>query len=144
MKFNLEETVTGADLKPGAVLLFFSREQMSEILAKLGEHNVFIDAFTVEETQGIMAIFPTEEIADLPELSYCDSIEKEVFRLTLRGHRLTEGKGLAALWESVLTDAGISIRLSCSNCAGITHYLPESARKTVLELLERTFGIRAV
>ncbi len=144
MKFNLEETVTGADLKPGATLLFFPREQMPELLKKLGERKVFIDSFIVDETQGTMAIFPQNKTTDFAELLDGVSVENEVFRLTLRGHRLTEGKGLAALWESVLADQEIFPRLSCSNCSGITHYFPESARQTVLQLLDRTFGIRAV
>ena len=144
MKFNLEETITGADLKPGATLLFFPRERLSKILKTLGEQKVSIDAFFIRETKGIMAIFPLDEIPNLPELLDCDSIEPNAFRLTLHGHRLTEGKGLAALWESVLLDQNIPPVLSASNCSGITHYFPESARKTVLELLDRTFGIRAV
>ena len=144
MKFNLEETVTGVDLKPGATLLFFPRERMPELLKKLEDINVFIDAFTIDQAKGVMAIFPQENDLNLSELLDDISIEKEVFRLTLRGHRLTEGKGLATLWESVLADQKIPPRLSCSNCAGITHYFPESERETVLQLLDRTFGIRAV
>ncbi len=144
MKFNLKETVVGADITPGAVLLFFPRERMNELFQRLEEQKVFIDAFTADETRGVMAIFPQRKGADFSELLDGVTVETEVFRLTLRGHRLTEGKGLAALWESVLSDAKIPLPLACSNCGGVTHYLPEAARNTVLTLLERTFGIRAV
>lgn len=145
MKFNLEETVTGVDLHPGAVLLVFPRDGMTEVLKLLGTDSALVDAFVVDRQRVTMAVYFPED-APSPEelLSKGVIVEPGYFRLTLQGHRLTEGKGLAALWESVLADEKIPLRLSCSDCAGITQYLPDSAKNAVLELLNRTFGIKAV
>lgn len=145
MKFNLEETVTGADLRSNASLLVFDRENLREILLLLENRSVAPDAFVVDRERVTMAVFfpdgaPTSEMWNThPILT-----EDGYFRLTLQGHRLTEGKGLAALWSSVLTDENIPIRLSCSDCGGVVQYLPDAARETVLRLLNRTFGIRGV
>ncbi len=145
MKFNLEETVTGVDLRPGASVLVFSRDQLTEVLRSLEEKKASVDAFAVDRQRVTAAVFfpegtdPSEALLGRGVLS-----EGGFFRLTLRGRRLTEGKGLAALWESVLADERIPLRLSCSDCNGITQYLPDSAKNAVLELLHRTFGIRAV
>ncbi len=145
MKFNLEETVTGADLRPGAILLVFPRERLTEILNTLGEQCISVDAFVVDREKVTMAVYFPEDAGTPDGLSEQDLIvEQNYFRLTLRGHRLTEGKGLAALWESVLADENIPLRLSCSDCSGITQYLPDSAKNVVLELLNRTFGIQGV
>ncbi len=145
MKFNLEETVTGADLRPGAVLLVFPRERLTEILRKLQERTISVDAFVVDRERVTMAVYFSEDPGNCGDFSEKDLIvEQNYFRLTLRGHRLTEGRGLAALWESVLSDERIPLRLSCSDCSGITQYLPDSAKNAVLELLNRTFGIQGV
>ncbi|MBO5249043.1 MAG: hypothetical protein J6B54_07170 [Clostridia bacterium] len=145
MKFNLEETVTGADLRNNASLLVFAREKLREILLLLETQNVAPDAFVVDRERVTMAVFfpdgtpPSETWSTHQVLA-----EDGYFRLTLQGHRLTEGKGLAALWDSVLADENIPLRLSCSDCGGVVQYLPDAARDTVLQLLNRTFGIRGV
>lgn len=146
MKFNLEETVTGADLRSGAVILTFSRDQSSEILTLLGRSEVSVDAFVVDRKRVTAAVFFPEE-----EKAQCEALirqgvtaESGYFRLMLKGSRLTEGRGLAALWESVLSDEKIPVRIACADCTGITQYLPVSTRPAVLDLLNRTFGIKAV
>lgn len=147
MKFNLEETVTGADLRPGAVLLTFPREQLPEVLFLLGKQGVLIDAFVVDRDRVTAAVFfPEEEDPEQREALIRQGITSEAgyFRLILRGSRLSEGRGLAALWETVLAEERIPLRLSCADCNGITQYLPVVSRPAVLSLLDRTFGIKVV
>lgn len=144
MKFNLEETVTGADLRPDGAILTFPRERLLRILDLLKEAKADVDAFTVDRNRVTAAVFFSSPAPLPPLLQEGVSVEHGFFRLTLRGSRLTEGKGLWALWESVLARENIPLRLSCADACGITQYLPDAARPKILALLEQTFGIRRV
>ena len=141
MKFNLEETVTGVDFCPGATLLTFPRASLEEVLLRLTEHGTLPDAFSADAETGTMAVFFE---GDLPTLPLQVLATKGFFRFTLRGLRLTQGTGPAALWSSLLADKGISVPLSCSDCNGITQYLAEAHRPAVEELLRKTFGIQVL
>ncbi len=146
MRFNLEETVNGADLRPNATVLTFSRERLPEVLGYMGEYSVFTDAFVVDRQRVSAVVFFPEDGTDWGDLLLKKGISSEqgYFRLRLRGNRLSEGRGLAALWESVLSEAKVPLRLSCADGCGITQYLPAASRSKVLFLLEQTFGIRVV
>lgn len=144
MKFNLEETVTGADLRPDGAILTFPRNFLPEALDLLSQMRGEVDAFTVDENRVTAAVFFPSKASLSPLLQQGVSVERGFFRLTLRGSRLSEGKGLWALWESLLAKEKIPLRLSCSDACGITQYLPDAARPRILELLHQTFGICAV
>ncbi len=145
MKFNLEETVTGADLCPGVTLLTVPREHVLALIEELELRGVSVDGLQADETQATVAVvwdFPQNGERSLPLSGL--RVEPDCFRLTLQGHRLTDQGGLGALWTSVLTDEGVTPRLTGCFSGGITQYLPESSRRTVLSLLNRTFGVRVV
>lgn len=141
MKFNLEETVTGADFRPNATLLTFPRASLEEVLLRLTEHGTLPDAFSADAETGTMAVFFEGNLPTLPPQVLATT---GFFRFTLRGMRLTQGTGLAALWSSLLADKGIAVPLSCGDCNGITQYLAEAHRPAVEELLHKTFGIQSL
>ncbi|MBQ1272574.1 MAG: hypothetical protein IIY12_03660 [Clostridia bacterium] len=144
MKFNLEETVRGAELCAGFSLLSVPRDQFVLLLQYLEESSLPPEGLSGDSEQGI-AVVPSD--GDLPESIRSlqgVSVISDVFRLTLQGHRLSEDGGLGKLWESVLADHHLTPLLSGAFAGGIVSYFPESAKEGVLELLHRTFGIRAV
>ncbi len=145
MKFNLEETVTGADLSPGLVLLKVPRNQFVVLLERLEENSIPVEGLLGDLEQGMAVVRGdlspyAEALRSIPGLA----LEPEYFRLTLRGHRLYGETGLGKLWNSLLADRGISPVLSDASSGGITQYFPEAARELVLTLLKSTFGILAV
>lgn len=146
MKFDPEESVTGASFRPDAVLLIFSRGRLQEVLEVLEREGIAVDSFLVERERVTAAVFFPEGRSDLPDALFRQGILSEdgFFRLILRGSRLSEGRGIAALWESVLAREQIPVRLACSDSTGVTQYLPTARRFAVSELLNRTFGIRSL
>ena len=145
MKFDRSEQITGADLTPGAVLLSFFRARLTDVLEALERLKLQPDAFVIDRQRGTVALFPEgEEDLRRALLPLGAVTEGGYFRLLLRGHRLSDGRGLAGLWESVLAHHEIPLRLSCSDSTGITQYLPLTSRPAVLALLEQTFNIRVV
>ena len=137
MKFNLEETVTGADFRPNAALLTLPRTLLEGVLQTLTENNVLPDAFSADGDEAVLAVF-WETPVPLPESV---TVTEGFFRLTLQGRWLSRGTGSEALWTSVLADNGIRIPLSCADCNGITQYLADVHRPAVKALLRKTFGV---
>ena len=145
MKFDRNEAVTGADLTAGVVLLTLPRVRMTEVLDRLEQEPLQVDAFVIDRQRVTAAVFPSDEESLRRALLPLGAVtEGGYFRLLLRGRRLSDGRGLAGLWESVLAHHQIPLRLSCSDGEGITQYLPLTSRPAVLALLEQTFNIRVV
>ena len=140
MKFNLEETVTGAEIRDGAVLLEYPARELTSILLAFGAANAEPDAFVQEGETVCLGVFPQGELpADLLAHKTGDA-----FRLTLLGSRIAPGKGLSDLLLRSLSEAGIPVSLPSYRASGIACYLPAAEKERVLALLEKIFGIRAV
>ena len=145
MKFDRKEAVTGADLTEGVVMITVPRSRMTEVLERLEKENLQLDAFVIDRQRVTAAVFPTDEESLRRALLPLGAVtEGGYFRLLLRGHRLSDGRGLAGLWESVLSHHEIPLRLSCSDGEGVTQYLPLTSRPAVVALLEQTFNVRVV
>ena len=144
MKFNLEETVTGAEFASGFSLLSVPRDQFVLLLQYLEESSLSPEGLSGDGERGCAVVRSDGDLPESIRSLQGVSVISPVFRLTLQGHRLSEDGGLGKLWQSALSDGGLTPLLGGAFAGGIVQFFPLSARDGVLALLHRTFGIRAV